>query len=50
MQAIAPPSALTSEDAAITWSIARIAEIESTGAHALMKAAAKRGGVKYYEE
>jgi hypothetical protein len=50
MQAIAPTSALTSEDAAIAWSIARIAEIESTGAYALMKAAAKKGGVKYYDE
>ena len=50
MQAIAPPSSLASEDAAIAWSIARIAEIESTGAYALMKAAAKKGGVKYYSE
>lgn len=50
MQAIAPPSSLASEDAAIAWSIARIAEIESTGAYALMKAAAKKGGVKYYDE
>ena len=50
MQAIAPPSSLASEDAAIAWSIARIAEIELTGAYALMKAAAKKGGVKYYSE
>jgi hypothetical protein len=50
MQAVAPPSALASEDAAIAWSIARIAEIESTGAYALMKAAAKKGGITDYSE
>lgn len=50
LQVIAPPRALASEDAAIAWSIARIAEIESTGAYKLMKAAAKKGGVKYYDE
>jgi len=50
LETVAPPSALASEDAAIAWSIARIAEIESTGAYALMKVAAKKGGVKYYDE
>ena len=50
LEAIAPPSALESEDAAIAWSVARIAEIESTGAYALMKAAAEKGGLKHYEE
>jgi hypothetical protein len=50
LEVVAPPAALASEDAAIAWSIARIAEIESTGAYALMKAAAKKGGIKYYDE
>jgi hypothetical protein len=50
MQAVAPPSALASEDAAIAWSVARIAEIELTGAYALMKAAAEKGGIADYNE
>jgi hypothetical protein len=50
LEAIAPPSALESEDAAIAWSVARIAEIESTGAYALMKVAAKKGGIADYNE
>jgi len=50
LEAIAPPSALASEDAAIAWSVARIAEIESTGAYALMKAAAEKGGIADYNE
>jgi hypothetical protein len=50
LETVAPPSALASEDAAIAWAIARISEIELTGAYTLMKAAAKKGGVKYYDE
>jgi hypothetical protein len=50
LETVAPPSALASEDAAIAWAIARISEIELTGAYALMKAAAKKGGVKDYNE
>jgi hypothetical protein len=50
LEAIAPPSALESEDAAIAWSVARIAEIESTGAYVVMKAAAKKSGIADYNE
>jgi hypothetical protein len=50
LEAIAPPNALESEDAAIAWSVARIAEIESTGAYVLMKAAAKKSGIADYNE
>lgn len=50
LEVVAPPATLTSEEKAIAWSIARIEEIESTGAYALMKVAAKKGGLKYYGE
>jgi hypothetical protein len=50
LQVIAPPSALTSEEKAIAWSIARIAEIESTGAYSRIRSAAAKGGIKYYNE
>ena len=50
LEVVAPTTALASEEKAIAWSIARIAEIESTGAYALIKVAAKKGGLKYYNE
>lgn len=50
LEAIAPTSVLESEDAAIAWSIARIAEIEQTGAYAIIQAAATKGGLKNYED
>ena len=50
LEVVAPPATLVSEEKAIAWSIARIAEIESTGAYALIKVAAKKGGLKYYNE
>ena len=50
LEVVAPPAALTSEEKAIAWSIARIAERESTGAYALIKVAANKGGLKYYNE
>lgn len=50
LEVVAPTVALKSEEKAIAWSIARIGEIESTGAYALMKVAAKKGGLKYYDE
>ena len=46
----APSNVLASEQKAIAWTVARISEVESSGAYTLMRAAAKKGGIKYYDE